>query len=234
MKVLFYYLNIGPNSELLEKSIFTLRRIGKYDGDIKVLSTHYKSSMSIDINEYICDTFCTLDINRNQMFQMKYIIDNFINPNDYDLIVYSDTDVIHKDTINILFDYIAKNNDYDLYAQENVFGSFMSHVDATDFYGIAKTSYMDIIQQFQGTKHICAGFFVVKPPAYDLFINMRQMFQDTKNLIDDQTALNLLYKTKYLRSLVFPRELVYMNNASAAPIQHCVDKSGMHRFFKIE
>jgi SAM-dependent methyltransferase len=231
MKTLLYFLNVGNNTDFVEKAIWSLKRIGKYTGDICVLSDHKKLENTVSIADYILKNFGKPHIDRYQIFQLKYIIDEVTDISQYDCVIYCDSDILFKDDFYKILEYVEKSSQ-PIVAQENIFGSFRSHVGATDYFKVVKPKYDYLIDQMDGQKHLCAGFFCVKKSHYNFFKTMRNIFNETNKQIDDQSAFNIIYKTVYPNDFnIFPRYLAYFNDANSAPVQHCCDKGAFHRFF---
>lgn len=144
-KCIAWYICFGAHeSEYTNISINSLLNIGKYKGDIVVIT----DVPHLFQNQKIKTIFLKSPQNIKQIWNSKYIIKNFIDINNYNICLYSDSDILFTKNINF---YLNENINVLHNEYQYIVGS--SH-DSAGGQVLSKTQiseYFDV--------SICAGLF---------------------------------------------------------------------------
>jgi len=214
MKKLVYYLIYGDNNKFYDMLIVSLKSLlinGLYNDDILIISDDNENINIYDkiINElpYIKKYLSVININMNEFIGSKalykFYIYKYDKINNYDILMYIDTDIIVVNNINSIFE-----------KSDNRFSFSMEKI-ITKNYGCC-TGFCLLTdeekEKIDKTEFINSGLFIFKPTNINL--NLCKIIFDSKHDkgCQEQPYVNKIFlpdKKKYNNNLT---EYVFFNH----------------------
>jgi lipopolysaccharide biosynthesis glycosyltransferase len=176
MKNLVYYLIYGKGDyfDLLESSINTLIKLGKYEGDILFICDKNNINEILNLNIKNKKYFLETDDSVGEMALNKFKIFDFELLNNYDNILYIDTDIFIINDINSVFSLCDKHLNQFHFSFEN----FNENESERYGYSLLTDDEKLKVEKKEG---INAGLFLFKNNKYNINI-LKKIFNKNKYL----------------------------------------------------